>query len=171
MAATDAVGALEAAFARIARTRMAGLPLNNPALQVKAVGFRTLDERHQVGVLIAPWAVNLVLLGDPLSRELHLAADRRRSWDFPAGSYEFMGGEEAECGPYQFCSLFSPAFEFDDQGTALAVAEEIMRNLFLGTEADADDGRELARLSGRSPMQCKTSRRGFLRGVFGGLKA
>ncbi len=171
MAATEAVGALEAAFTRIAGTRMAGLPLNNPALRVQAVGFRALDEDHQVGVLITPWAINLVLLDAAGSRDLQLAADCRRSWDFPSGSYEFMGGDEPECGPYQFCSLFSPAFEFGDQEAAVATAGEIMAGLFAGTAADANDEREAARLAGRSALQSKTSRRGFLRGVFGGLKA
>jgi hypothetical protein len=40
MATTEAVAALEAAFRRIAATRMAGLPMNNAALRVQAVGFR-----------------------------------------------------------------------------------------------------------------------------------
>lgn len=171
MAATEAVRALEAAFVRIAGTRMAGLPLNNPALRVQAVGFRAIDEHHQVGILVTPWALNLVVVGDRSSIDLRLAPDCRHSRDFPSGSYEFMGGEEAECGPYQFCSLFSPAFEFGDQDAALAMAEEIMHKLLLGAAAEADEERELARLAGRSAMQCKTSRRGFLRGVFGGLKA
>jgi [NiFe] hydrogenase assembly HybE family chaperone len=171
MAATEAVGALEAAFARIARTRMAGLALNNPALRVQAVGFRALDVEHLVGVLITPWAVNLVLLGAAESRDLYLAADRRQTWDFPCGSYEFMGGEEPECGPYQFCSLFSPAFEFADQETAVATAREIMAGLFTGTAADANDEREAARLAGHSVIHARTSRRGFLRGMLGVRKA
>jgi [NiFe] hydrogenase assembly HybE family chaperone len=171
MAATETVRALEAAFERIARTRMAGLPLNNPALRVQGVGFRALDARHQVGVLIAPWAVNLVLLGDPLSRDLHLAPDRRRRWDFPSGSYEFMGGEEGECGPYQFCSLFSPAFEFDDQATAVATAGEVMAELFGGTANRAAEQREEARVAGRSLLQLPTGRRAFLQGMFCGRKA
>lgn len=171
MAATEAVRALEAAFARIAGTRMAGLPLNNPVLRVQAVGFRALDEAHQVGVLITPWAINLVLLGQPTSRDLQLAADRRRVWDFPSGSYEFMGGEEPECGPYQFCSLFSPAFEFAEQETAVATAGEVMAGLFAGTPSCAAEQREAARLSGRSLIQVPTSRRAFLQGMFCARKA
>jgi [NiFe] hydrogenase assembly HybE family chaperone len=151
MAATDAAGGLTAAFERIAATRMAGLPMNNPALRVAAVGFRHWAEDYLVGVLITPWAVNLVLLGDGL----RLAADRRQSWDFPSGSYEFMGGEEPECGPFQFCSLFSPTFEFANQAAAEASA----------------DRKEQSRLSGNSALRLPTSRREFLRGIVGGLKA
>ena len=73
MAATEAVDALTAAFERIAATRMAGLPMNNPALKVAAVGFQPWAEDYLLGVLITPWAINLVVLG----AGLRLAADRR----------------------------------------------------------------------------------------------
>lgn len=170
MVTTEAVAGLEAAFRRIAATRMAGLPLNNTALQVQAVGFRPQDEGCLVGVLITPWAINLVMLAPTPSRELHLAADCRRTWDFRSGSYEFMGGEEPECGAYQFCSLFSPAFEFRDQVSAVETAVAIMAALFAATDTDHAGEREAARLAGQSVAQIPTTRRGFLQGVFGGLK-
>jgi len=170
MSVTEAVRQLAAAFERIAATRMAGLPMNNPALRVAAVGFRPWQDGHLVGVLITPWAINLVLLGEQQGRALHLAADRRRTWDFPSGSYDFMGGEEAECGVFQFCSLFSPVFEFADQAGAEATAGEIMTALFVAA-ASATDQREAARLCGNSVLQAPTNRRGFLRGLVGGIKA
>ena len=150
---------------------MAGLALNNPALRVQCVGFRALDECHRIGVLITPWTINLVLVGDRFSRELHLAPDARRSWDFPSGSYDFMGGEEAECGAYQFCSLFSPAFEFPDQGSAVATAHEIMAGLFVETADCAAERVEAARIAGRSPMQLPINRRAFLQGMLGARKS
>lgn len=168
---TEAVGRLVAAFARIAATRMAGLPMNNPALRVASVGFRSWHEDYQVGVLITPWAINLVLLGAAAAGDLHLAADRRRTWEFPSGRYDFMGGDEPECGAFQFCSLFSPVFEFPDQASAEATAGEIMAALFADAAGDATDRREAARLGGDSVLQVRTSRRGFLRGMVGGLKA
>ncbi len=170
MATTEAAGALEAAFSRIAATRMAGLPLNNPALRVQAVGFRLQDDGYLVGVLITPWAINLVMLATTPSRELYLAPDKRHTWDFPSGSYEFMGGEEPECGAYQFCSLFSPAFEFCDHASAVETAIAIMATLYVDTEPDLVAERDAARLAGRSVAQIPTTRRGFLQGVFGGLK-
>lgn len=170
MSVTEAVRQFGAAFERIAATRMAGLPMNNPALRVAAVGFRPWQDGHLVGVLITPWAINLVLLGEQPGRALHLAADRRRTWDFPSGSYDFMGGEEAECGAFQFCSLFSPVFEFADQASAEATAGEIMTALFADA-ASATDQREAARLCGNSVLQAPTNRRGFLRGLVGGMKA
>ena len=166
MAATEAVDTLTAAFERIATTRMAGLPMNNPALRVAAVGFRPWAADYWVGVLITPWAINLVVLG----AGLRLAADRRQTWDFPSGSYEFMGGEEPECGAFQFCSLFSPAFEFAGQDEAVATGREIMTELLREPADAAGEQREMARLAGGSALQVPTSRRSFLRGIVGGLK-
>ena len=168
MPLTDPVSALTTAFERIAATRMAGLPMNNPALRVAAVGFRPWRDSHLVGVLVTPWAINLMLLGDKTSRDLYLAADCRQAWDFPSGHYDFMGGDEPECGAFQFCSLFSPVFEFPDQATAEATARAAMDALFASVESD---NREAARLAGSSVPQVPTSRRGFLRGIFSGLKA
>lgn len=123
------------------------------------------------GILITPWAINLVLLAQSPSGDLRLAADCRRKRDFPSGSYEFMGGEEAECGAYQFCSLFSPAFEFRDQATAVATAGEIMAELFGRTANRAVEQQEAARLSGRSLLPLPIDRRGFLTGMFCARKA
>jgi [NiFe] hydrogenase assembly HybE family chaperone len=167
MAATEAVAALTAAFERIATTRMAGLPMNNPALRVAATGFRPWAGDYRVGVLITPWAINLVILG----AGLRLAADRRQTWDFPSGSYEFMGGDEPECGAFQFCSLFSPAFEFAGQDEAVATGREIMAGLLREASDPAGEKREMVRLAGSSALQVPTSRRSFLRGIVGGLKA
>ena len=82
-----------------------------------------------------------------------------------------MGGDEPECGAFQFCSLFSPAFEFADQDTAEATGREIMTGLFVEPPDAADEQREMARLTGGSALQVPTSRRSFLRGIMGGLKA
>ena len=132
---------------------------------------RSQTLRRLIGVLITPWAINLVMLAGTPSRELYLAADRRRDWDFPSGCYEFMGGEEAECGAYQFCSLFSPAFDFRDQDSAVATATEIMRGLFAEVAVDPGPQREAARMAGHSLMDIPTTRRGFLQGVLGSRRA
>lgn len=163
----DPVAGLAAAFRRIAATRMAGLPLLNPALAVATIGFREW-EGARIGVLVTPWAINLVAVADdPAS--LRLATDVRRHWRFPSGEYDMMGGDEPECGAFQFCSLFSPAFEFADQAAAEATAAAAAEALFVPDEPV--DGREAARLGGASVLQAATSRRAFLRGVFGAGKA
>lgn len=152
--------ALAAAFTRIAATRMADLPLNNPVLTVEAVGFRKWQGKD-LGALVLPWALNLVLLPGDDPEFIALAADRRQHWRFPSGGYDFMGGDEPECGPFQFCSLFSPAHEFADQAAARATAEAALDELFRAAPDAAATAREEARLTGLPVSKVGLSRRDF----------
>lgn len=145
--------AVESAFAAVAGGALRDMPLNNPALRVETVGF-ALWEDLWVGVLITPWAVNLMILpaGSPEFRVL--GGSRDQVWRFPSGEYRFHGRCLDSLGPYQTCSLFSPPAEFPDQGSARAVALKIMAALFR-PEAVPE------------PPPAALSRRAFLRGNFG----
>ena len=147
----QAVSTLESVFGEIARTRMAGLPIVNPALRVEAVGFRPWQGR-QAGVLVTPWSIGLVLLPGPHAPLEQLGQDRRASWDFPSGSYEFMGLDEPMLGACHICPLISPVMEFADHQAALEIAREIARAVF------AADGGEAA----AKPQPQQTPRRAFL---------
>ena len=104
-----------------AATRMAGLPLVNPAIRVEAVGFAPWDE-HWLGVMVTPWCMNLVLAPRNAAAWLPLPPGAKRGYRFPAGDYEFVGAHDAIAGVYLACSLFSPMHEFADHETARAVA-------------------------------------------------
>jgi len=148
---------------------MAALPINHPQLAVEGVGFR-LWEGKWLGVLVTPWAVNLVLLpgGDPDFAAL--AVDRRQTWRFPSGEYDFMGGDEEECGAFQFCSLVSPIPEegLPDQTAARALAAEVLVQLF----SDPADEVVMAPPKPETPPNKRfsgpLSRRGFLSGGLAG---
>jgi len=163
------VSDLESAFRRIAATRMAGLPINHPRLVVEGVGFRRWDGKW-LGVLVTPWAVNLVLLpgGDPEFETL--ASDRRQTWRFPSGEYDFMGGDEEESGGYQFCSLVSPISEHEiaDQSAARALAEEVLANLFVDHAKEVVMTQAQPAEPQRSRFSGPLSRRGFLSGGLAG---
>lgn len=120
---------LVSVFHHIAQTRMAGLPICNPALEVEAIGFRRRVDGHWAGALVTPWAVNLLCLpgndGWPA-----LAACAKHDWDFPSGSYEFTVAEEASLGLYHLCSLFSPALEFESHEAARLTAQASVLGLF-----------------------------------------
>jgi [NiFe] hydrogenase assembly HybE family chaperone len=113
--------ALQSAFGHIARQRMAGVPIVNPALKVEAVGFRPWNE-HWLGVLVTPWFMNLWLMPRVVAHWKPITAGTSRHYVFPAGVFEFIGGFEATIGDYQACSLFSPMFDFADPDAARAVA-------------------------------------------------
>jgi [NiFe] hydrogenase assembly HybE family chaperone len=121
--------ALETTFGHIARHRMAGVPILNPALSVEAVGFRPWDE-HWLGVLITPWFMNLWLMPRVVARWQPIAAGANRHHVFPAGVFEFIGGYESTIGDYQACSLFSPMFDFDEHAAAHDTAVAALEALF-----------------------------------------
>jgi [NiFe] hydrogenase assembly HybE family chaperone len=126
---------LELVFARIERERMQGLPILNPALRVKAVGFQQW-QGHCLGVLITPWFLNLMLLPSEGDEWQGLNMGDKQLHQLPSGPYEFILGEESGVGRYQMCSLFSPVFEFADQETAEATAEAVMQALMESENRD-----------------------------------
>lgn len=150
----EAVERLARAFERIERTRMQGLPFLNPALRVEAVGFRAWNGQ-QVGILLTPWCMNLVLL--PGEGEwTPLPQGGERFADLPGGRFRFIAGHDEEAGEYHACSLFSPALEFTDHASARATAVAALEAVFDAGEAAA------------KAAPARTSRRDFLRGRIAG---
>lgn len=145
------VQALLALYREIAATRMHGLPLLNPVLQVQAIGFELVqpppsspadtrdttsvgpgaagaDVQAAIGILITPWFMNLVWL--PLQR-LDAAAQVGHKTTRHVGRecFEFITADENGLGSYAACSLFSPMFEFASQAAALATAQAVLAHL------------------------------------------
>ena len=108
--------------------RMQDLPIVNPALDVEAVGFCAFEE-HEIGVLITPWFINLVLLlGSNIGEQLKQGS--KSTLRFPSGPVEFTTAQDEVLGPYLTAVLFRSVDEFPDQDTAKEVAEEVMQELF-----------------------------------------
>ena len=123
--------ALQRRFEAIHRGPMAGLPMLNPALQVRALGFQPWDV-FWLGVLVTPWFMNLVLM-PRLPEQFPPCAEREsRHLVFPAGVFEFIGAQDAELGTWLACSLFSPMFEFGDQAAAEATGLAALQGLLEG---------------------------------------
>ncbi|HJV60997.1 MAG TPA: [NiFe]-hydrogenase assembly chaperone HybE [Albitalea sp.] len=133
---TDPSAALEAAFRRIERERMTGLPLLNPALRVQAVGFERW-QGHWLGALVTPWFINLVLLPGVAEGWQRSAVGERSFHRFGAGDFAFLGNEEPELGEFQSCSLCSPVSDFPDHETALTTARMALRMLHVEQPAAA----------------------------------
>ena len=165
---------LEATFTDIANTRMAGLPICNEALHVQAVGFREWNE-HWVGVLVTPWTISLVLMPGEKGPLKVLGPDEKMKWEFPSGSYEFMGLNETALGTCQVCSLISPVIDVVSQKDAVSIAGQVMEALFVEHQSDQerDEERkrdfEAARMKGEPVLDKSLSRRDFLRGGFLGM--
>jgi [NiFe] hydrogenase assembly HybE family chaperone len=119
---------LEAGY-RAAHARMQGLPFVNAALRVEAVAFAPWQDRW-LGVLVTPWCMNLVLAPHVARAWKPLAQGVEGRYEFPAGSYVFIGAHDPLAGEHQICSLFSPMLQFDDHDTARLVATLAREALF-----------------------------------------
>ena len=116
---------LEKTFRHIQQMRMAGVPVINENLVVKALLFQEWND-HKLGILVTPWFMNLMLIPNrdtdstPKTGTIHQHV-------FPSGSYDFVAGFEDEIGHYLSCSLFSPMFEFENQEAAELTASEALK--------------------------------------------
>lgn len=141
--------ALEQTFNQILTTRMLGMPLLNPALAVRALGFGRVY-RDWLGVLITPWCMNLLMLPTTDSDWRTQSPGNKFEQAFPYGSFEFTVAREAQLGTYAQCSLFSPMFQFADQTAAVTAGLSALQALL------------------SHPAPRAVSRRDMLRGQFGG---
>lgn len=120
---------IEAAFSTVAQTSMRDMPMNNPRLQVAAVGFRAWQSSW-IGALITPWSIDLLQLPMPNAPFPPARADDIIEVALPGAVIPFMPAHMEPLGAYRLCSLFSPAQQFADQATAIATAQETLRLLF-----------------------------------------
>lgn len=159
-------------FREIYHAKMRDVPIINHALQVEAVGFSAIENGY-IGVLIAPWFMNLILLpklGDDWSL---LKPTHKETIEFPSGHYEFIHNIRETIGGYKACSLFSPMGDFTSQLQAKEVAEAIMVELFNGENqaetdrsADIRKAHETPEEESEIEIKAETSRRGLLTGNF-----
>ena len=148
---------LTAAFSAVHALRMLGLPFVNPNVRVEAIGFAPW-KHYWLGVVLTPWAMNLVLAPrDPGAFRALPAGEKRRCF-FPAGAFDFVSVRDDTVGDYFACSLFSPVLEFRDHETARETARLALAALLDPALAEPGERRPLAGLS--EPM----SRRDLLRG-------
>ena len=115
----DPSRALEAAFSRIERESMDGVPMLNRALRVESVGFSPWNGGW-LGIVVSPWFVNAVYVpGDA-------AGDGREGEpvfrDLPSGTFAFLGASEPEVGRYETCALSTRMESFATHDQALEFA-------------------------------------------------
>ncbi|MCA9622005.1 MAG: [NiFe]-hydrogenase assembly chaperone HybE [Myxococcales bacterium] len=120
--------ALLASYRRTRDTSIRGLPIDNPHLDVEAVGFHR-DGDAWLGVLITSWFMNVVrfpaMLGAWEERDEGEVVERT----FPSGTYDFTLSRVAGFGLLETCSLISPMGAFDDPAVVRAVAEAALEEI------------------------------------------
>lgn len=124
-------------FRLIYMERMRDLPIVNPCLDVEAIGFDRW-EGQDLGVLITPWFMNLVLLpgdGDLVEQ----AQGDLIACQFPSGICEMTVCHDEELGTYLAAVLFRTVVDFPDQETARAIAEDALANILVEPDLEAGD--------------------------------
>ncbi|MBL8563290.1 MAG: [NiFe]-hydrogenase assembly chaperone HybE [Gemmobacter sp.] len=129
---------LVADFREVYHAKMRDVPIINQALHVEAVGFRAHGEGY-LGVLIAPWFMNLILLPGEGQDWAGLKPGEKEVIGFPSGAYEFLHNTREMVGGYKACSLFSPMADFTSQLQAVEVAKAVMAELFNGENLEETD--------------------------------
>jgi [NiFe] hydrogenase assembly HybE family chaperone len=128
-----------AAFERIHREQMAGLPLLNNELIVAVSGFQDVQGRLG-GVVVTPWMMSLLLFPGADDRWEALSLGAKESLTLPGGTYRCMQNVIDGLGPVMMCSVHSPMHAFPNQASALAEASAfIERALTPATQARAED--------------------------------
>ena len=140
-------------YRKVYEERFRGVPIINPELEVEAVGFRALAE-HEIGALITPWFINLVLLPGT-DRWQERAQGSCCNVELPGGKVDFTVSHDDELGTTLSAALFGTVTEFPNQAMARDIAAETLRLLF-STEPPGGAGAER-----------KLSRRQLLRNVSG----
>jgi len=124
-------------FESIYAAHVAGLPIDNPALAVEAVGTTEFGD-HKALMLITPWFMNLVLL--PGSDEWDNSEQGQTcDIDIPGQTLQFTVSQDATIGTYLSAVMFRTVSDYPDQGVARAVAEEILQRLFSPNSSDLTD--------------------------------
>ncbi|TCS36751.1 [NiFe]-hydrogenase assembly chaperone HybE [Reinekea marinisedimentorum] len=117
---------IEATFNQIHAEQMVGLPFINERLRVSAVGF-TLFEGDWLGVLLTPWALNLMLLPGPDRHWQAFTVGEKIGLKLPSNDYTFIVGEHQALGQYLACSVRSPVKDIPGQKAGLQLAGDLSR--------------------------------------------
>ena len=134
---TDTVAALVRHFEQIYAEHMKNLPIVNPRIRVEAVDFQPFGG-HELGVLITPWFMNLVLLPAGAAWADCPQGDTS-SIDFPSGPVEFTTSRDDVLGTYLTAVLFRSVSDLPDHAMARDVAKQVMKELFVPARQDRDE--------------------------------
>lgn len=133
----ERVDALAAAYRVVADTDMAGLAVCNPALQVEAVDFRDLGDAW-LGVLIAPWTLNAVLIPHDPARWAALNDGDQTVATLPAGGFAFKAARVGTLGTLAVIAAVSDMTLLRDQDDARDAAHAALGALLVANAAEPD---------------------------------
>lgn len=155
---------LESHYQHVWETRMQDLPFVNPALSVKAVGFRQVQD-DWLGVMITPWFLNLFLLSGGGRLWGDIPAGERRYVELPCGALQFIADDDPDLGPYQYCPLIAPVTSITDMASAFQAAKDALAAVFVPPQPPAVEQAPETPIA--QAKEAAPSRRAFFRRLAG----
>lgn len=156
----------QAGFDEIAKTRMAGLPIMNPRLQVKADNFRRWGN-DWIGSVVTPWSILVVYACGNADGWVSVPPGKTRTMELPSGDYPFLGCLEPMLGEYQMLGLISPLTEIENQEAAEEIARIAMQTMLTVPEDakwdEEEEGIPLSSPTGRKAIPIKAVEPGTLK--------
>ena len=142
----------EAGFREILATRMRGLPILNPRMNVKVLPFKRIGP-HWFGVAVTPWSVQAVLACGEKARWKPVAAGAEIDIPLPSGPFTFLGVADSVLGQYLMCSLKSPVTDFADQAAAEAFAGVCLQLMLSKKKEDVPEDEPGEKLTPARPVK------------------
>ena len=123
---------------RIARERMAGLPIVNPKIDVRAVDFRRWGN-DWIGVMVTPWSIAAVYVCGVAESWVEVPVGKVRLIELPAGDFPFISVEDPILGRFLSLPLKSPVLDMADQETADEFARVALKTMLTTSSIPEDD--------------------------------
>jgi [NiFe] hydrogenase assembly HybE family chaperone len=149
-------------FDTIGMERVQGLPIYNAKLAVEAIDFQSC-EGGQIGVLITPWFVNVMLFPDDATSWQFKELGEKVKFNLPSGEHEFTIGEEDAIGRYLFCSVVSPTHCYKSQPPAQSAARKALSQLMKPAQSEESKVASQQVVMTEMDRQPDQGRREFLR--------
>jgi len=121
---------LEQTFNKIHLENMQGIPILNSAIRIQALGFQLFQGRV-IGIIIAPWLMNVVILPTEDEDWSHMNLGDKRPQKFLSRTYKFMLNKFDGIGLCQTHSLYSPMQNFASHEQALHAAQSFLDDLMV----------------------------------------
>ena len=128
----------EEGMRRIARERMAGLPIVNPKIDVRAVDFRRWGN-DWIGVMVTPWSIAAVYVCGVAESWVEVPVGKVRLIELPAGDFPFISVEDPILGRFLSLPLKSPVLDMADQETADEFARVALKTMLTTSSFPEDD--------------------------------
>lgn len=136
--AESPAGFFEEGMRRIARERMAGLPIVNPKIDVRAVDFRRWGN-DWIGVMVTPWSIAAVYVCGVAESWVDVPVGKVRLIELPAGDFPFISVEDPILGRFLSLPLKSPVLDMADQETADEFARVALKTMLTTSSIPEDD--------------------------------